>query len=107
MDLKNLNKGIWDLLDRYKTDKVDLTKYGYKEYFPVLQHTESLNKNKYFCIEYNLYEGCSKNNYIKPSLKKEFFSSAININEGVWKFYSIENYLDGLFANMLSYCVKC
>ena len=23
MDLKNLNKGIWDLLDRYKTDKVD------------------------------------------------------------------------------------
>ena len=74
MDLKNLNKGIWDLLDRYKTDKVGLTKYGYKEYFPVLQHTENLNKNKYFCIEYNLYEGCSKNNCIKPSLKKEFFS---------------------------------
>ena len=23
MDLKNLNKGICDLLDRYKTDKVD------------------------------------------------------------------------------------
>ena len=107
MDLKNLNKGIWDLLDRYKTDKVDLTKYGYKEYFPVLQHTEKLDKNKYICIEYNLYEGCSKNNCIKPSLKKEFFSSAININEEVWKFYTIENYLDALFANMLSYCVKC
>jgi len=27
MDLKNLNKGIWDLLDRYKTDKVDYTKW--------------------------------------------------------------------------------
>ena len=107
MDLKNLNKGIWDLLDKYKTDRVDLTKYGYKEYFPVLQHTENLNKNKYFCIEYNLYEGCSKNNCIKPSLKKEFFSAAININEEIWKFYSIENYLDALFANMLSYCVEC
>ena len=59
MDLVDLNKGIWEVLDRYKTEKVDLTKYGYKEYFPVLQHTQNLNKNKYFCIEYNLYEGCS------------------------------------------------
>ena len=48
MDLKNLKKGIWDLLDRYKTDRVDLTKYGYKEYFPALQHIENINKNKYF-----------------------------------------------------------
>ena len=51
MDLVDLNKGIWEVLDRYKTEKVDLTKYGYKEYFPVLQHTQNLNKNKYFCIE--------------------------------------------------------
>ena len=83
-----------------------ITKNGYKEYFPVWQHTENLNKNKYFCIEYNLYEGCSKNNCIKPSLKNEFFSVATNINEEKWKFNSIENYLDPLFANVLSYCVK-
>ena len=44
MDLKDLNKGIWDLLDRYKTEKVDLTKYGYKQYFSVLQHTQIQNK---------------------------------------------------------------
>ena len=34
MDLEDLNKGILDLSDRYKTEKVDLTKYGYKKYFP-------------------------------------------------------------------------
>ena len=36
MDLEDLNKGILDLLDRYKTEKVDQTKYRYKEYFPFL-----------------------------------------------------------------------
>ena len=72
MNLEDLNKGIWDLLERYKTVNVDLTKYGFKQYFTVLQHTQNLNKNKYFCIEYNVYEGCSKNNCIKPILKKSF-----------------------------------
>ena len=72
MDLEDLNKGILGLLDRYKTENVDLTKYGYKKYFPVLQHTENLNKNKYFYIEYNFYDGCIKNNCIKPSKKGVF-----------------------------------
>ena len=41
MDLEDLNKGIWELLDGYKGKNVDLTKYGYKQYFTVLQHTKS------------------------------------------------------------------
>ena len=73
MDLNDLNKGIWELLDKYKGKNVDLTKYGYKQYFTVLQHTQNLNKNKYFCIEYNVHEGCSKNNCIEHILKKRAF----------------------------------
>ena len=107
MNLTDLNNGIWGLLEKYKNEIVDLTRYGYKQYFPFFQHTQNLIKNKNFCIEYELYEGCSKNNCIKPTRKNEYFSPAININEEIWKSYNIANYLDALFANILSYCVKC
>ena len=38
MDLDDLNKGIWDLILNYKNDQFDLSRYGFKEYFTVLQH---------------------------------------------------------------------
>ena len=102
-----LNKGIWDILDHNKSNILDLTKYGYKQYFTVMQHIQNFTHNKYFCIEYNLYEGCSKSNCIKSSQKIEKFSPSINFNDEIWKDYNIENYLDALFSNLSSYCIKC
>ena len=80
MDLENLNEGIWDLLERNKTNILDLTKYRFKQYYTVMQHIQNLSNISYFCIEYNKYDGYSKTNCIKPKIKREYFNPSININ---------------------------
>jgi len=40
MELPDLNRGIWDLILKYKNSEFDLCKYGFKEYYTVLQHLE-------------------------------------------------------------------
>ena len=81
--MENLNNGIWDILEHNKTIILDLTKYGYKQYFTVMQHIQNFSHNKYFCIEYKLYEGCKKSNCIKTAEKTEYFSPSINITEEI------------------------
>ena len=107
MDLDDLNGGIWKILEIYKTNSCDLTKYGFKQYYTIMQHVENFVGNQYFCIEYTVIEGCSKSNCVKNIIKKEHFSPSINFNGENLKKYSIENYLDALFANIVSYCIKC
>ena len=55
LDLENLNNGIWDILENNKTIILDLTKYGYKQYFTVMPHIQNFSHNKYFCIEYKVW----------------------------------------------------
>ena len=74
MELVNLNKGIWNILSKYKNNNFDLTKYGFKEYYTVLQHLEIMKNNKFFCIEYEVFKGCSTPNCTLPKKIKEFFS---------------------------------
>jgi len=40
MELSDLNRGIWVLILKYKNSEFDLSKYGFKEYYTVLQHLE-------------------------------------------------------------------
>ena len=71
-----------------------------------MQHIQNFSHNKYFCIEYKVYEGCKKSNCIKTAEKTEYLSPSINITEEIWKSYNIEYYLDALFSNISSYCTN-
>ena len=41
MDINDLNKGIWLILNKYKFEQFDLTLYGFKQYYTVMQHIEN------------------------------------------------------------------
>ena len=107
MDLSELNRGIWDLIIKYKNKDFDLCKYGLKEYYTVLQHLELMKNNKNFCIEYEIYRGCSTPNCTPPETMKEFFSPSFNFNEEYITQYNIIYLLDELFQNTINYCPKC
>ena len=66
-----------------------------------------MKNNKYFCIEYEIYKGCSTPNYKPPEKVKEYFSPTINFNEEYIAQYNIVYLLDELFSNSVSYCSKC
>ena len=38
MNLSDLNKGIWSILKKFKSNNFDLTKNGYKPFYTVMQH---------------------------------------------------------------------
>ena len=65
MNLSDLNKGIWSILKKFKSNIFDLTKNGYKAFYTVMQHIENFRNKEYFCIKYNLIEGCSNINVLK------------------------------------------
>ena len=107
MDLNTLNKRIWELLSKYKNIDLDLTKYGYKEYYTILQYLEFMKSNKFFCIEYEIFQGCSTPNCNKKKKKIEFFSPSINFNEEYLTQYNVTYLLEELFQNTNTYCTKC
>ena len=107
MNLSELNNGIWPIISKFKNNKLDLTKIGYKAFYTVMQHIENFRNKDYFCIKYNLIEGCSNINCTKTDIKIEYFSPSINYNEEYWIQYEIPDMLDYLFRNINSYCVKC
>ena len=107
MDLTQLNNGIWNLILQYKNNEFDLSKYGFKQYYTVLQHLENMKNNKYFCIEYEMLRGCNTPNCLPPESVKEYFSTSINFNEDYITQYNITYLIDELFSNTITYCAKC
>ena len=73
MNLSELNKGIWPILCKFKNKKFNLTKVGYKTFYTVMQHIEMFKNKNYFCIKYNLIEGCSNINCTKTENKRTIF----------------------------------
>ncbi len=51
MNLSDLNKGIWSILKKFKSNNFDLTKNGYKAFYTVMQHIENFRNKEYFCIK--------------------------------------------------------
>ena len=43
----------------------------------------------------------------ETAIKTEYFSPSVNFNEEYWIQYMIPDFLDYLFRNINSYCVKC
>ena len=107
MTLPELNSGIWNLLNKQQFKNFNLKEYGYKQFFSIMQHIENFKNQEFFCIKYSLIEGCSNLNCTKTLIKEEYFSPSINFNEEYWIQYDIPNFLDYLFRNINSYCVKC
>ena len=50
MDLSELNKGIWNLLIKFKSTKFDLTNIGFKQFYTVMQHILNFGGQELFCI---------------------------------------------------------
>ena len=48
MDLAELNKGIWHLIDKYTDIYSDVNLTGYKEYYTIMQNIENLKKMNFF-----------------------------------------------------------
>ena len=46
-----------------------------------MQHIEIFKNKKYFCIIYNLIEGCSNINSTKTEIREKYFSHSINYKE--------------------------
>ena len=107
MTLPELNSSIWNLLNKQQFKNFNLKEYGYKQFFSIMQHIENFKNQEFFCIKYSLIEGCSNLNCTKTLIKEEYFSPSINFNEEYWIQYDIPNFLDYLFRNINSYCVKC
>ena len=107
MDITELNKGIWNLILKYKNLEFALSKYGFKQYYTVLQHLENMKSNKYFCFKYDMLKGCSTPNCTPAENVTEYFSPSINFNEEYIIQYNIKYLIDELFSNSITYCTKC
>ena len=54
--INDLNDGIWNVLNKYKSNELNLTFYDYKDYYTIMQLLDIFKNINYFCIQYN--EGC-------------------------------------------------
>ena len=57
MNKNQLNDGIWKILSEQKTLELDLTSFGYRQYYTIMQHIENLRNIEYFCNHYTKFEG--------------------------------------------------
>ena len=62
MKLPELNSGIWYLLSKHHFKNFNLKKYGYKQFFSIMQHIENFKNQEFLSIKYSLIEGCSNLN---------------------------------------------
>ena len=75
------DKGIWKLLDKYKMPECDLINNNmmYKQFKTINQVLNLLKNKRLFCIQYNLYEGCTI--CTTPKLNDKFLSPCVKITK--------------------------
>ena len=48
MTLPELNRGIWNLLNKQQFKNFNLKEYGYKQFFSIMQHIENFKNQEFF-----------------------------------------------------------
>ena len=101
---KELNEGIWNILNRYK-ENYPFIKAGYKQYYSITQLFSNFEKNPIFCFKYYSLEGCS---FCTEAIQKETFLSPIfNFDNIYINQFNIVDLIKNFLKNENSTCPKC
>ena len=100
---KELNEGIWNILNHYK-ENYPFIQAGYKQYYSITQLFSNFEKNPIFCFKYYSLEGCS---YCTESIAKETFLSPIfNFDNIYINQFNIVDLIKNFIKNENSTCPK-
>ena len=103
-----LDKGIWELLAKYKSKNFDLCNdlTYYKKFNSFLQCINLLKNNSNFCIRYKVNEGCSI--CTPPVISEQYYIPFIEISKKeILSKKSISEIINNLFINSSNVCIKC
>ena len=95
-----LNKGIWVLLERYKSENFNLCteKTYYKKFNSFLQCINLLKDNSNFCVRYKVTEGCSI--CTQPVTLEKYYIPYIEISKDfLLAKKSISEIINNIFIN--------
>ena len=101
---KELDNGIWNIIDNYKGNNSFLH-YGYKQYYSITQLFTKFEKNSLFCIKYISQEGCS--NCTKQKTYEKYLNPIINFDNSYINMFNITDLIKNLIKNETSVCPKC
>ena len=104
LDKKDLNKGVWNLIDKLNKDPLNLKEEGYKNVYAISQLFSQLNNNKIFCFEREREEKCFKCNY--NNVYNDYLGPIIQINFEDLNS-DIKKTIEEKFINQLILCHKC
>ena len=105
---KKLKEGIWTILEKTKINSCDLTtdKNNYKAFNTILQVINLLKNIDIFCVQYNVYEGCSICK--EPANFINYLSPSISITKSdLLNNVSIETLIKNKLTNIKSACINC
>lgn len=100
----NLNNGIWDIIDKYKSN-YDFLKISYKNENTINKLLHILNNNKNFCISFLSNEGCNK--CLINKSEKKFLSAVINYDINYLHTFNIEQLIYFNLKNDIFICPFC
>ena len=104
LEKKELNYGIWKLIDNLKEDPLQFKSVGYKQVYAISQLFSYLINNRIFCFEIKREETCFKCQYNKELV--DYLGPIIQINfEDLTS--DIKKTLENKFTNELILCHKC
>ena len=104
LEKKDLNNGIWKIIDNLKDDPLNIKLKGYKNVYAISQVFSPLNNNTIFCFEIKREEKCFKCQYNNEIT--DYLGPIIQINiEDLDS--DIKKTLENKFINQLILCHKC
>ncbi len=104
LEKKDLNNGIWKIIDNLKDDPLNIKLKGYKNVYAISQLFSPLNNNTIFCFEIKREEKCFKCQYNNEIT--DYLGPIIQINiEDLDS--DIKKTLENKFINQLILCHKC
>ena len=101
---KDLDKGIWFIIDRYKHN-YDFLNYNYQEYNTVRQLLDKFEKNDNFCFKYSCIEGCT--NCLQPNHSEKYLSPIFVFDNNYINMYNLTGLIYNQLKNTNSVCYNC
>ena len=104
MSNKELNEGIWKILDRYK-ENYHFINEGYKQYHSITQLFGNFQNNPIFCLKYYSFEGCSI--CTEGKTNEIFLKPIINFDNIYIHMFNIEELIKNNIKNETTVCPNC
>ena len=99
-----LNRGIWNIIDRYKKNYQFLNQ-GYQEYYTIRQLFNNFDGNEQFCFKYTCLEGCT--NCMSPKETLKYLPVVISFDNNYIHMFDIVGLIYNHLKNSNSVCFKC